>query len=723
MKKRVLSVFLVLCLIFTLLPVTASAAGTEMMQIGTEMRKSWSSQTDSTMFLLKIENAGFYDLTVNDYNCTGEVNVFFEGEDDAPSYAYHSFVHNFAADTGSNQYTQRHIYLAEGVYELTCFYSDSGFNALDADIGLTINADDSYSPTELTAAGEYFDFAANEFETFTFRTGEKGDYILKCSRDVKSYLTIYDRSTSKIVALLDNFGEYSAYRFNLKANTDYLIVSQSYYSVVSGISYSGDTVTSKISMSKADKDVTKVSLSYALALPDTYIYEVLDNTDYKITYSDNTTDIIKQFGYDCEYFTIDIEYNGKYNNTNPDEELYATGKQSVILSYLNKESSSSVNVISFVELVSDFNPVAEYEDMYLVYEDQYAKTLYWHIKPTETAYYDFFSYDGWNTTLDYCDFTIFDESDKYVERDESGQEFLLRGGHDYCLRVNYCFASDDYDIFTFWMEKTDTEVAPAAPVIKITTSAGKPKISWSKVDGAVKYQVYRSTDGKKYSLLATTTGTSITNTKAKIGTTYYYKVKAVNASGAMSAYSNTKSIKCRPAAPTVTISRSGGKAKLSWKAVSGATKYWVYRSTDGKKYTRVISTTKLSYTDSKSKSGTKYYYKVMAVAVVNETNVGSACSAVKSIITTLAKPTVKITTSNGKPKLSWSKVTGADKYYVYRSTDGKTFKHFATTTKLSYTNTSAKKGTKYYYKVKAICSANTNANSAFSTVVSIKATK
>ena len=41
----------------------------------------------------------------------------------------------------------------------------------------------------------------------------------------------------------------------------------------------------------------------------------------------------------------------------------------------------------------------------------------------------------------------------------------------------------------------------------------------------------------------------------------------------------------------------------------------------------------------------------------------------------------------------------------------------------SVTNTGAKKGTKYYYKVKAICSANTNANSAYSAVVSIKATK
>ena len=264
----------------------------------------------------------------------------------------------------------------------------------------------------------------------------------------------------------------------------------------------------------------------------------------------------------------------------------------------------------------------------------------------------------------------------------------------------------------------------AAPVIKVsTTSAGKPQISWSKVDGAAKYKVFYSTDGKKYDLLATTTGTKLVNTSAKIGTTYYYKVSAVDDNGVMTAYSNVERIKCRPAAPTVTISRSGGKAKLSWKKVSDATKYYVYRSTDGVKYKPYYTVSKTSFTDSKSKSGTKYYYKVMAVAVVNETNVGSACSAVKSIMTTLAKPTVKITTSNGKPKLSWSKVTGADKYYVYRSTNGKDYTLLIKTTKMSVTNTGAKKGVKYYYKVKAICSANTKANSAFSAVVSIKATK
>ena len=89
----------------------------------------------------------------------------------------------------------------------------------------------------------------------------------------------------------------------------------------------------------------------------------------------------------------------------------------------------------------------------------------------------------------------------------------------------------------------------------------------------------------------------------------------------------------------------------------------------------------------------------------------------------VAAPVLKITTSAGKPKLTWNKVDGATKYYIYRSTDGKTYKQLSTTTKTSLTNTGAKKNTKYYYKVKAVCTTNTNANSALSNIVSIKATK
>ena len=270
---------------------------------------------------------------------------------------------------------------------------------------------------------------------------------------------------------------------------------------------------------------------------------------------------------------------------------------------------------------------------------------------------------------------------------------------------------------------SDTSAAPTAPTLKITTSAGKPQIYWNPVSGSVKYWIYRSTDGKKFSYYDKTTNTSYTNKSTSIGTTYYYKVKAVNANGATSDFSVSKGILCKPAAPTVSINRSNGKPKLSWKAVSGATKYWIYRSTDGKNFKYFDSTTKTSYTNSGAASGTKYYYRVKAVAVVNGKNVASANSSTKSLLTSLAKPSVSITTSNGKPKITWKAVTGADKYYIYRSTNGKNFSYWDSTTKTTYINSGAKKNTKYYYKVKAVCASNSNANSAQSSAVSIKATK
>ncbi|MBD9139179.1 MAG: N-acetylmuramoyl-L-alanine amidase, partial [Clostridiales bacterium] len=128
----------------------------------------------------------------------------------------------------------------------------------------------------------------------------------------------------------------------------------------------------------------------------------------------------------------------------------------------------------------------------------------------------------------------------------------------------------------------------------------------------------------------------------------------------------------------------------------------------------------LNYTDSKADAGTTYYYKVKA-GIVN--GVKSNSSAAVAITCRCAKPVVKITlTQKGDPKLTWNAVTGASQYEVYRATSKNgTYTKMFTTSNLSYTNTSAKAGTTYYYKVKAISKVKSVANSVFSTVVSIKA--
>lgn len=301
------------------------------------------------------------------------------------------------------------------------------------------------------------------------------------------------------------------------------------------------------------------------------------------------------------------------------------------------------------------------------------------------------------------------------------------------VTVNVTYRNGKTASITFEGQGYDEESQPLAvstsfvavglnpvPALKITTSAGHPKLSWNTVPGAAKYWIYRSTDGKNFKYYDSTKSTGYTNNSTNIGTTYYYKIKAVDSSGTTTDYSAVKSIKCTTAAPSLSISRVNGKPKLSWKSVSGATKYWIYRSTDGKNFKYYDSTTKTSYTNSGAASGTKYYYKVKAVATVNGKSVASSYSYAKSLVCTPATPNVSITSANGKPKLSWNAVNGATKYWVYRSTDGKNFKYYDSTTKTTYTNNSTTVGTRYYYKVKAVVVDNgTSYASAFSSAKSM----
>ena len=269
----------------------------------------------------------------------------------------------------------------------------------------------------------------------------------------------------------------------------------------------------------------------------------------------------------------------------------------------------------------------------------------------------------------------------------------------------------------------------ARPVVKpdYLISTGKPYIKWTAVAGASQYEVYRSgsKDGT-YTLLGTTTAANYTDSKANAGYTYYYKVKAISKvrSTANSSLSATVAATCHCARPVVKPDYliSTGKPYIKWTAVAGASQYEVYRSgsKDGT-YTLLGTTTATNYTDNKANAGYTYYYKVKAVSKVSS-GANSYYSVVIGATCHCARPSVKITTVNGSPRLTWNAVAGANKYEVYRATskNGSYTKMF-TTSNLSYTNTSAKAGTTYYYKVKAVSKVKSTANSAFSTVVSIRA--
>lgn len=136
--------------------------------------------------------------------------------------------------------------------------------------------------------------------------------------------------------------------------------------------------------------------------------------------------------------------------------------------------------------------------------------------------------------------------------------------------------------------------------------------------------------------------------------------------------------------------------------------YIIYKSNDnGKTYTKkLIDTTKESYTTTNSlTTGTKAYYKIVPYVIFKgEKRIGEEYYI--SITPKLNKPTnVKSSSVNYNTiKVTWSKVTGATGYTVYKYNEKtKSYSTVITNTKNLYVNTTYKNvtGQTSYYKVKA----------------------
>ncbi len=158
-----------------------------------------------------------------------------------------------------------------------------------------------------------------------------------------------------------------------------------------------------------------------------------------------------------------------------------------------------------------------------------------------------------------------------------------------------------------------------APTMTLTSAAsGQPVISWTRVNGAAQYEVYRSATGKanSFSIIRRTSALTYTDVNAAAGNTYYYVVRAINGS-VKSAFCAAQSIQYAVTslnAPTMTLtSAASGQPVVSWTKVNGAAQYEVYRSTNGKNFSIVRRTAALSYTDTSAAAGTTYYYQVRAI--------------------------------------------------------------------------------------------------------------
>ena len=157
------------------------------------------------------------------------------------------------------------------------------------------------------------------------------------------------------------------------------------------------------------------------------------------------------------------------------------------------------------------------------------------------------------------------------------------------------------------------------------------KLTWTKLAEAKYYKVEYSTDGKTWKTASTVSTNSATVKNLKAGTKYQFRVTALDSTkkvaGKASAVLKTGTLCAKPAISSLKSAKAG-QATATWGKVTGASKYIVYKSTDNKKWTKVTTTTKTSYTLTGLTKGKKIYVKIVAV---NAYSKNSPDSAVKSV--------------------------------------------------------------------------------------------
>ena len=264
-----------------------------------------------------------------------------------------------------------------------------------------------------------------------------------------------------------------------------------------------------------------------------------------------------------------------------------------------------------------------------------------------------------------------------------------------------------------------TVTPPPAPTNLIVAGGnGQNLLQWSASAGATSYNVYRGTSsgGEGATPIATgITSTNYTDSGLSCGTTYYYKVSAVN-SGGTSPLSNEANF--APTVPTVPtgLTATGGNAQVSlaWTSTAGVSSYNVYRGTvsGGEGTTPIASVIGTGYTDTGLANGTTYYYKVAAVNCVGTSGGSTEVSATPESTTVPAAPTgLTAVAGNAQNALSWTASSGATSYNVYRGTASGSESSTAIASGISgitYIDSAVSNDTSYWYYVKAVDSAGTS---------------
>lgn len=270
---------------------------------------------------------------------------------------------------------------------------------------------------------------------------------------------------------------------------------------------------------------------------------------------------------------------------------------------------------------------------------------------------------------------------------------------------------------------------PSAPTALAATgvSSAQINLSWTASTdnvGVTGYKIERCSGAgcNSFSQIGTTTtATAYSDTTVIVATSYTYRVRASDAAGNLSSYSNTATAippdTTAPTAPSnlTATGISSTQIKLSWTASTdnvSVTGYRVERCTGAScsSFTQIgTTTTATTYSDTTAVVAISYTYRVRAAdAAGNLSAYSNTATAIPPDTTAPTAPTNLSATaiSSSQINSTWTASTdnvGVTGYRVERCTGSgcSSFAQIATPTATSYSDTGLTASTSYSYRVRA----------------------
>ena len=177
-------------------------------------------------------------------------------------------------------------------------------------------------------------------------------------------------------------------------------------------------------------------------------------------------------------------------------------------------------------------------------------------------------------------------------------------------------------------QQSSTASTLSTPTLSAQAGENGVNLSWTSVQGATRYQLWawNSVDDWQEIGGDSLTGATFTHTDATADTTTHYTVRAVNAAGETSAWSDYASATVSAlSTPTLTAQATENGTELSWTAATGATSYelWAWQSVNNWQQIGGDNLTDTTYTHEGAAAGATYYYTVRAVNAAGETSAWS----------------------------------------------------------------------------------------------------